>query len=339
MKLLLSVDPEVATDLDATSELGWLDLTQATETQLASVGRLVWAIKSLWNELATEGHEALRARLERSFGSEIATAQLSELAGALSFDTLRAAQDAWLPDLAEELREREGGDGPPPGAVQTAVMQSAGFDDSEIAFGETWASAGGWYRNDLDFSLRYRPLGHADAFVRAWLDLTAPGIHTQEPSSARAVFDSLADPDAVGRCLKCHSVDATPEGAALVNWSAAMPETRTRPLTQFAHSPHFPLLDERGCQTCHTLGEKTDGFRDSYAQRDPARFASAFRPMKIEGCLGCHSPGVVDVGCLSCHDYHAARPLPVLRSAPLRIDLRNGEPSKTWMPGKIDGLH
>ena len=31
--------------------------------------------------------------------------------------------------------------------------------------------AGGWFRED--FALRYRPTGHADAFIRAWLDATA----------------------------------------------------------------------------------------------------------------------------------------------------------------------
>ena len=48
-------------------------------------------------------------------------------------------------------------------------------EDAEVApaalsaEGEAWAEAGGWYRED--FTLRYRPSGHADGFVRAWLDL------------------------------------------------------------------------------------------------------------------------------------------------------------------------
>ena len=68
---------------------------------------------------------------------------------------------------------------------------------------------GGWYRQDSDFVLLYRPTGHADPFVCAWLEFTAQASGSKhvtfshgdlrtliEPQSPRAVYE-------VSQC-RCH---------------------------------------------------------------------------------------------------------------------------------------
>ena len=66
----------------------------------------------------------------------------------------------------------------------------------------------------------------------------------------------LADPKALGRCVKCHSVDAVgkqPDTGFVVNWTGARPVRDQQKFTRFSHRTHFSLLDEEGCLSCHSL--------------------------------------------------------------------------------------
>lgn len=308
MRLLLGGDPGVAADLRTVDALDLLDLQGADRAELDAVGRIAWAIKALLLDLADDGHGAISARLERALGADRASALSPRLAGSLSRSLVRECVGSWLPDLRGELSRRASG-----GASPTDALGDERFDESGAA-GQEWSSLGGWYRDDLAFSIMRRPTGHADTFLRAWADLAA-----SEPGRGAALLDALSAPDAVGQCLKCHSVDRVSDAALRVNWRARRPADSGGALTKFSHAPHLPLLGPDGCLRCHGVEPQTRDFELSYFQRDPGVFVSSLTMMSREGCAECHTPSRVSTTCLDCHDYHTHRP---------RMRLRDGAPLK-----------
>ena len=186
----------------------------------------------------------------------------------------------------------------------------------EGADGEAWNQSGGWYRDE--FTLRYRPTGHEDQFIRAWLDLTAPTA----PSSvaSRQIFEGLIDPKAPGLCGKCHTVDqlvmkadgGTDHSQGFkVNWTAYRPEDGLKSSVHFSHSAHFSLLDERGCMTCHERDDKAD-FASGFKDRNPATFEANFKPLPRAVCAECHTAAKAGDNCLTCHNYHLGVYQPVM---------------------------
>ena len=158
----------------------------------------------------------------------------------------------------------------------------------------------GWYRKTSDFTLRYRPTGHADAFLRAWLELFSQGAKNPQ---AFAAFNGIADAKTPGSCVKCHSIDQVGEGVPRVNWSGKSNAREAKGFNRFVHTAHFSLLTEKGCFTCHALNPKAD-FEKNYEGRDPQQFASNFSPIGRDTCVGCHTQDKVDDNCQSCHNYH-----------------------------------
>ncbi len=168
---------------------------------------------------------------------------------------------------------------------------------------ESWAEYGGWYRQD--HAIFYRPTGHKDKFIHAWLALTGPMAPKGDKSPSSAVFDALTGKDAQGSCTKCHSVDEVQGGKArVVNFTPATVQSKRNGFTRFAHEPHFGLMEGRnGCLTCHEL-EKGRPYLKSYEKGDPHAFVSNFGAVKKETCQGCHTSGMARQDCLTCHKYH-----------------------------------
>ncbi len=166
---------------------------------------------------------------------------------------------------------------------------------------ESWAEYGGWYRQD--YAIFYRPVGHKDKFIFSWLFLTGHQSPKGDRSPAAAVFDYLTSKDAQGSCTKCHSVDDIRGKGRLVNFSPPKIETRQGRFTRFIHEPHFGVLENRGCLTCHSL-EKNRPYLQSYEQGDPRKFVSNFGGVKKELCQTCHTSNMVRQDCLLCHKYH-----------------------------------
>jgi predicted CXXCH cytochrome family protein len=173
---------------------------------------------------------------------------------------------------------------------------------------EDWTANGGWYFPADSFSVFYRPSGHADAFLQAWLALAAQAA--PKNGATRHAFETMADPQGPGVCLKCHTVDTAPGNSLVVNWRPARVEPNVHPFTVFQHTPHFSLTGDNGCEMCHVLNAKS-----AYAQyftadsvaavnRDPARFQSNFAPLNKAVCAECHKPSDAGDGCLQCHEYH-----------------------------------
>jgi hypothetical protein len=166
---------------------------------------------------------------------------------------------------------------------------------------ESWAEYGGWYRQD--YAIYYRPVGHKDKFIFSWLFLTGPQAPRGDRSPASAVFELLASKDTQGSCTKCHSVDDIRGQGRLVNFSPPKIETKQGRFTSFIHEPHFGVLENRGCLTCHSL-EKGRPYLQSYEQGNPRKFVSNFGAVKKELCQTCHTSGMARQDCLLCHKYH-----------------------------------
>ena len=166
---------------------------------------------------------------------------------------------------------------------------------------ESWAEYGGWYRQD--YAIFYRPTGHKDKFIYSWLFLTGPQAPKGDTSPAAAVFDFLTSKDAQGSCTKCHSVDDIRGKGRLVNFSPPSVESKRGRFTNFIHEPHFGIMENRGCLTCHNL-EKGRPYLKSYEQGNPRDFVSNFGAVKKDLCQTCHTSSMARQDCLLCHQYH-----------------------------------
>ena len=175
---------------------------------------------------------------------------------------------------------------------------------------ESWAEAGGWYRQDD--AIFYRPTGHKDKFIYSWLLLTGSQAPKGATSPAASVFDFLTGKDAQGSCTKCHSVDAVQGKGRAVNFSFLSIDTAQGGFTNFNHEPHFQaigigqrigILENRGCLTCHNL-EKEGPYLKSYEQGNPLDFVPNFGAIKKDLCQTCHNSSTARQDCLLCHKYH-----------------------------------
>jgi hypothetical protein len=192
------------------------------------------------------------------------------------------------------------GAAPAVAAVPDAGAPAGGADDGDVD-AEMWAEHGGWYRQD--YAIYYRPAGHKDRFIASWLLLTGPGAPRGDKGPASAVFDFLTGKDAQGSCTKCHSVDDVAGKGRKVNFAPPTAQSKAGRFTRFVHEPHFGLLEDKGCLSCHAL-EKGRSPLKSYEQGDPTVFVSNFGGVKKDVCQSCHATGMARQDCSLCHTYH-----------------------------------
>ncbi|MBF0280888.1 MAG: hypothetical protein HQM13_24055 [SAR324 cluster bacterium] len=196
--------------------------------------------------------------------------------------------------------------------------------------GYDWALMGGWYRQNN--SLRYRASGHANPFLKTWLDFLAHQADEKESYTGRAtakaserLFAVLSDLSS-GICTKCHGIDNIDGGESSlpgkqVQWRAKQPTTEDHLFTRFTHRPHLRWGNRSGgestagCLTCHLLnGNSSENYRDSFVQNRKLRmwsqsnsYTSNFNPINKELCSNCHNSNGADNSCLACHNYHVGR--------------------------------
>ena len=343
MSLLLSADPKYRAVQAVLVEIDDpLDLSDASEEQLAAVETLAWAVKSLLFDIRAQGATALHGRLQETLGRPLTAAERAKLTALLPFETIAAVQREWFPMLGSEIpRWRAGETVPIPDEEaedeeededdeeesekdddsddkETETSKDEGDDDEddddegddeddnkaaipaiETVGGEEWNISGGWYRDE--FTLRYRPTGHGDSFIRAWLDLTGRSI--QRPDESAQIFEALVDKKAPGICGKCHSVGQRADQTLVVNWRGYRSADGLKKSVRFSHAAHFSLLDEKGCLTCHERDSKAD-YAAAFKHRDPAKFNSNFKPLPRAVCAECHTAAKAGDSCLTCHNYH-----------------------------------
>ena len=193
------------------------------------------------------------------------------------------------------------GGAPPVAAATAAPPKPQPPQPPEPMANEAWTGiGGGWYRQD--YYLYYRPVEHADPFLRSWLDVT--GRDVQNPNgAARLLFHRLSDPGAPGVCTKCHSIDRGPGGAAVVEWLPFRPDPERHEFTKFSHLPHLNRLGSAGCKTCHQIAATTN-FAASYKSGNPFVAVASFKPIRRELCASCHVAKQASAACTTCHNYH-----------------------------------
>jgi hypothetical protein len=328
MRWLLQGDENARAALSVLGTQNLNDLGKVPQARKEAAVKLLWSIKGLLADLVTQGQPVIRQRLGEAAGPS----------GQFSADVALAAQQAWLPNLlAEVAAYRSGQPLPVPVAVATHAVETratvataasklADPDDLladlptdktttaskaapvavaakpavlELAEAEDRVAEGGWYRQDESHSLHYRPTGHADAFLKAWLERTVGS----SAAEAQVIFKQLSAGNAPGVCMKCHTVDNVGT-TTVVNWRTSRPQPEQLPFTIFKHAAHFSLMGDQGCSTCHTLDAKADYAGAFGSNRNPAVFRSNFAPLSKNICTACHQPERAGESCQQCHNYH-----------------------------------
>ena len=247
--------------------------------QVAAAAEIGRGAKQLLDALSKDGHVALNERLPKASPNE-----RSALAGRLPRDTLIAASEAWL-----------------------AKPQAAG--DATAADLAKLAAGGGWFRDDRSMTIRYQPTGHADPWLRAWLDVA---VRIENTQLRTALLADLGRPNSPGTCLSCHQLQAS--GRAIA-WHGFDRRNEPRSFTKFSHRPHVLQPELADCSHCHALHT---------SESNPATLVAVsstldphdFLPIGKQACASCHTPTAAGNACIQCHRYHVEwRPLNV-RFAP-----------------------
>lgn len=279
--LELLIDP----DLDIT------DLREATPAVLQAAYRSAWRLKeSLASSLEDDVSVIFRS-LAGDPEAKIPEPAFAPLAGALSHQLLRQAVDRWFPGVVEEVDRWKKGqpleDEDPP------TDNSPADDDDGPDAGER-TRFGGWYRSYE--TLRYRPTGHADQTIRAWIE--SSGAADSSSEAAGEILKLLLAENAPGRCSDCHIANPMNLQAHLKQGTLWHPERNRaeRGFTRFSHTPHVVRKSGLLCNDCHQISDT------------PAPSGSPDHlSVKRESCLECHGQQAPS-RCTTCHPYHVEIP-------------------------------
>ena len=164
----------------------------------------------------------------------------------------------------------------------------AGSQANRIAMASEIVTRGGWYREDLEFAIRYRPVRHADP-VLVGLIGTFAQLSRSDPLRTR-----FFETSAVKSCLECH------RGATdlISNWQSRPLIGRRDSFTKFSHGPHLSMSQLGSCVHCHRLA--TDAVTTVNLESN----ALEFEPLTRESCAACHTKQAAGENCTTCHRYH-----------------------------------
>jgi hypothetical protein len=281
-RLLMQADAEGAAALGVLGpDFDLYDVDIEDATQLRAAAQAAESLRAIVNELADQGEPAIAARLKTLLGREPKTEEVASLSGRLSPETMKAVRDEWF------------------GATGNATSNNAAANDEE----EKGTSApGSWKGDQNSLALRYRPTGHADPWLRAWLDVLAEGASGSHGKLIEPLLQQAMKPTAPGQCGSCHSLDRI-DGKFVIQWRTLDVEREPRGFTRFNHAPHIVQPKAGDCANCHQFAVGA-GFMASYAECDPHRFTSGFAPMSKAACAACHTSAAAGDSCTQCHRYH-----------------------------------
>ena len=145
---------------------------------------------------------------------------------------------------------------------------------------------GGWYRKN--FTLYYRPTGHADRVIQDLLDSAS---QSNIPGS-KLVFEKISDEKSPGRCGKCHTVNNV---NLEMHWLGSAKDQAMVDSTLFSHKPHVTRAE---CSDCHKRGALPDGADSNFT------LAGDHLLLDKTSCTSCHGQKALDSNCVDCHRYH-----------------------------------
>jgi len=315
MEQLLANDLNYQSGIRKITDLDYRKLNNLNPEHHAPVTDIAWSIKKLLYDISTQGELAIKHRLGKNV-SEYQNLKPSII------PSLLQAQQLWFPSLPTEMKLLEEKKQLPPAAMKVEKVEASKASPT---------ANGGWYISDADYTIRYRPIGHADPLLKHWLDET---IHNQSHlSDQNSMWHIFSNPTASGteethgalasgRCLMCHSVDRNPEtGIFKINWQPQRAKEPAEPLTQFTHAPHLIIGNQEKCTGCHSFDKsRTDNnafFQSEYLIRDETNLfwqinfnsrqscTSGFQAINRQSCVTCHCKKNNTQSCLQCHKYHA----------------------------------
>jgi hypothetical protein len=293
--LLMAQEPEL--NLNGMANLAFVDWDSPQRTaQAVELGR---AIRRLAIDLSVQGQPRLR-ELAIAAGADKATA--TALARSFTPQLMRDVVQDWFGQTANRPSLLSGNYRQPSHPPLNTIRQVAFSDDllldwsiepdpllsreSASSQADDWQSElskrfdaskaqalGGWYRDDLTLSLRYRGGGHHDVVLKSLIDLS------------RSNGMNLTEQPAVQACLECHIGG---------DWRAnSSPSLRDR-LTKFTHRSHLDVRGLQDCRHCHEL---------KHLASTEATIGD-FVPLRKSACVTCHTSTAAGDHCTTCHRYH-----------------------------------
>jgi hypothetical protein len=288
-KLLMSAQPQAAAALEKLgSTFDFYDVNPEDEAQLTAAAVIAHELRSLIDDLAARGQSALVERMAVVVDRALTSAEVEALAGKLSHDFARRFRETYFAEGAAD----------------------ASADTPQ----EARLPGGGWIRDDATLSLRYQPTGHADPWLRAWLDVLAAAATGPRAEIAEPLLREALRPTALGQCGSCHSVERDAAGGLAIQWRPRQPASEYPGLTHFSHASHTLQTKLRDCTACHAIAAHAAA---PYATDDPRQFVADFAPLSKSSCVKCHTPNAAGDSCTQCHRYHGGGPMSVV-SRPLQ---------------------
>jgi cytochrome c553 len=327
MAVLLSADEQTSKAL-AKIPRGDLTAIDATsKEQLAAAAEIAIASKRLLQELTTAGEQAVARRLSHANTTQLwsqlpqdvlraaQTAWLPKLDEEMTL--LREGkplpprtpaaepsavikepaapakkpteeEEFLVPDAPAPEKPQAGGDddllgGTPEAKPPEPEPKSTAQPDSAI-------HSAGWQRSDASYSITWRPTGHADPFLKAWIDFALKADAQKSPSTT-ALRSSLTKPTSIGYCAQCHTIeDGATTKNLTIHWQPSPRDPAHKSFTKFSHRPHLLQPQLADCTHCHEMSQSTVGFA----------------PLSKAACASCHTPTAAGDQCLKCHNYHVS---------------------------------
>ncbi|MFN0019191.1 MAG: hypothetical protein ACKVP0_13085 [Pirellulaceae bacterium] len=328
MALLLSADEQSAKALAKIPRGDLSAVDAANEEQLAAAAEIALASKKLLHELATEGVGAFSRRLSITASSQLwAHLPPDVLRAAQSAWLPTLDEEISLIREGKPLPMRAQSTSAPPAVIKepespakkpaeeeellvpatpTPEKPKANADDdllggssepkpSESAETATTKavppnSSSGWQRSDASYSIAWRPTGHGDLLIKAWIELALKS-NLKSSSTTTALRASLTKPNSIGYCAQCHRVDGNDKSANLtIHWQSSSQDAAQKSFTKFSHRPHLIQPQLADCTHCHTMSSSAAVY--------------SFAPLSKTACTSCHTPTAAGDQCLKCHNYH-----------------------------------
>ncbi|MCE9528696.1 MAG: hypothetical protein K8R36_21840 [Planctomycetales bacterium] len=327
MAMLLSADEQTAKALAKIpgGDLAAVDATN--KEQLAAAAEVAIASKRLLQELATAGEQAFARRLSLANSTPL-WAQLSQdvLRAAQSAWLPKLDDEMTLLREGKPLPPRTATAEPSAVIKEPATPTKKPAEEEELLVPDAPAaekpqagsnddllggtpepkppepetkstavpvptnSATGWQRSDAGYSISWRPTGHADPLLRAWIDFALKADSQKSPSTA-ALRGSLTKPNSIGYCVQCHTIESEAATKGLtIHWQPSLRDPAHKSFTKFSHRPHLIQPQLADCTHCHEMSQSAVGFA----------------PLSKAACASCHTPTAAGDQCLKCHNYHVS---------------------------------
>ena len=294
-KLLLAADAPAAAALATLgSDFDFFDVDPDDPQQLQAASEIVWATKRLLFDVSVQGQNALRSRVETVLDRQLSKQEFSDLTSRLSPENLAVVTDRWLSRLAPEMANRAG---------KLPTPNDTGSVEQDREAARKRVAGGGWFNDETTLSVRYRPTGHADPWVTAWIDVMSEASTGPSADIAKPLLKQMMAPTAPGQCGSCHSLDRLDDDRCVVQWFAKRVDDRPPSFTTFSHAPHLTQAQLANCETCHQINPLADVMA-TYAGDSPSEFQNGFQPLTKQDCAECHTPRAAGDSCTQCHQYH-----------------------------------